>query len=885
MDTRFLGHRPLLSGRSVTAGPLLPITAPIDNDFDPALFEGAMAYGNDRQFYYSDGVDWVVPSEDVIIARPSALVPTTAFEQMQLRLTQFYSPAGLSQVGALFEVAASESGFDAPLFTKTLTGEVSSYTTLFPEDGLVPGQEFWWRALYYGTEGQQSDFSTPFKQVYPDFITIPMPVTRDGITSGTVDITPFESAFGFLYVETQVEFFLPGDTNTPIETVTDLTGASVTIPSSLAEGQEYLWRARYGGRPNQAGAITYTDWTELASVFNGAASIVLVYDPNLAINRTIHLPLGLESSTATVNVTVDWGDGQTETFTSRGSRSHQYAGSVTDPVTVTISGDLTHYGGDVDQTGLLRVDSFGFKLGLISLRRALMRTSPNLSVINAKIPPQVIDLSGLFEEANIGVDLSALDLANVTNISRMFHIADFNGDLSGWDTARITNMEGLFYRSSFNNSSIANWDVGRVTNMALMFAGHPGLIESPANPDITGWDTTAVQTMERMFWANTAFNRPIGAWDTSACTNFRQVFARASTFNQDLSGWDVSGATDLYRAFHATTAFQGDLNTWDVSNVTSMREMFSSKGSYDGDLSQWDVRNVTDMHEMFASTDYRGDLRSWDVRNVRDMSGMFVNTGALGAIQLSTWQPSACTNFKDMFYRCFAFNDDISGWDVSSGRDFSFMLFRAGAFDRDLSGWDVSSAITMESMLEEANSFDRSLAAWGLNPDGVDLRDFGHRTGSWSPENYARTLIGWANRIRMLGGPVDAVFQATDTTSVPKLYDALDHAPGEAFANAPAARAFLTAPLAVAVTGASEAAANQTYSYQPATLTYVAPNGWRFLRLSGAWVLLDALGTTRATGGTTTGTPVRGTSWDGVLATATLTLAGAGWTITGDAPL
>jgi len=885
MDTRFLGHRPLLSGRRVTAGPLLPITAPIDNDYDPALFEGAMAYGNDRQFYYSDGAEWVVPSEDVIIARPSALVPTTAFEQMQLRLTEFYSPAGLSQVGALFQIAASENGFDAPLFTKTINGEVSSYTTLYPEDGLVPGQEFWWRALYYGTEGQQSDFSTPFKQVYPDFITNPTPVTREGITSGTVDITPFESAFGFLHVETQVEFFLPGDTTTPVASVADLTGASVTIPSGLAEGQEYLWRARYGGRANQAGSVTYTDWTELSSVFNGAASIVLVYDPNLALNRTIHLPLGLESSTATVNVTVAWGDGTSESFTSRGTRSHQYASGVTDPVTVTISGDLTHYGGDVDQTGLLRVDSFGFKLGLISLRRALMRTSPNLSVVNAKIPPQVTDLSGLFEEANIGVDLSGLDLANVTNISRMFHIAEFNGDLSGWDTSRITNMEGLFYRSSFNNSSIANWDVSSVTNMAMMFAGHPGLIDSPANPDITGWNTSSVETMERMFWANTAFNRPIGAWDTSACSNFRQIFARASAFNQDLTDWDVSGATDLYRAFYATTAFEGDLSGWDVSNVTSMREMFARSDSYGGDLSQWNVARVETMREMFRATDYTGDLRAWDVRNVRDMNSMFRDSGGLSLVQLSTWQPRSCEDFGSMFYRCFGFNDDISNWDVSAGRDFAFMLFRAEAFARDIDAWDISSAANMVSMLEEAASFDRSLAAWSLNPDGIDLRDFGHRTNSWSTQNYSRTLVGWANSIRTTGGPVDTVFQATGTSGAPKTYDAVDYEPGAAFANAPAARSFLTAPPAVEVAGATDLAANQFYSFQPASLTYAAPNGWRFVRSGNAWVLENNLAAPQATGPGNTGTPVRATSWDGVLAGATLTLAGAGWTITGDAPL
>jgi hypothetical protein len=57
------------------------------------------------------------------------------------------------------------------------------------------------------------------------------------------------------------------------------------------------------------------------------------------------------------------------------------------------------------------------------------------------------------------------------------------------------------------------------------------------------------------------------------------------------------------------------------------------------------------------------------------------------------------------------------------------------------------------------------------------------------------------------------------------------------------------------------------------------------MRAGTAWVLEDDLAAPQATGPGNTGTPVRASSWDGVLASATLTLAGAGWTITGDAPL
>jgi hypothetical protein len=264
---------------------------------------------------------------------------------------------------------------------------------------------------------------------------------------------------------------------------------------------------------------------------------------------------------------------------------------------------------------------------------------------------------------------------------------------------------------------------------------------------------------------------------------------------------------------------------------------------------------------------------------------MFRDAEGLPLVQLSTWQPRSCEDFGSMFYRCFDFTEDISGWDVSAGRDFRMMFFRALAFNANIALWDVSSAADMSDMFEQAAAFNHSLATWPLNPDGVLMPDFGHRTASWSAENYSSTLVGWANRIRTTGGPIDVVTNFTDEIGNPKGYDAVDYAPGEAFANAPAARSFLTAPLAVEVIAASNPAANQFYSFQPSTLTYTAPNGWRFVRSGTAWVLEDDLATPQATGPGNTGTPVRTTSWDQVLAGATLTLTGAGWTITGDAPL
>lgn len=306
---RFLGQ-PQFIGRG------RPIQSPVGQSLDATLYEGAAIYGSDGQFYYSDGVQWRIPTGVVDIARPSALPPTNSEEAMKLRLTQFFSPRGLTQTGVFFEVAASQDGFDNPILTRDITSTTASeYQTIYPGDGLAPGQEFWWRGLYTGTEGGQSEFSVPFRQVYPDLIDDPDPVTPEGATTGAVELTAYNSTFGLSYVETQIEFWEAGsdpEVDPPVETVTSVNGALVLLPGTLTEGAGYIWRGRYGGRVGGTGPVTYTDWTTPRTVLNGAASMLLVFDPVKAQNRTVELPLGVHGGI--VNVTVNWGDGSTQTF-------------------------------------------------------------------------------------------------------------------------------------------------------------------------------------------------------------------------------------------------------------------------------------------------------------------------------------------------------------------------------------------------------------------------------------------------------------------------------------------------------------------------------------------------------------------------------------------
>ena len=82
---------------------------------------------------------------------------------------------------------------------------------------------------------------------------------------------------------------------------------------------------------------------------------------------------------------------------------------------------------------------------------------------------------------------------------------------------------------------------------------------------------------------------------------------------------------------------------------------------------------------------------------------------------IGTWDVSAVTSMKSVFFRAGAFNQDISGWDVSSATNFEFMFVFAGAFNQDLSGWDVSNAVSIRSFFHRAGAFTSDLSGWDVS--------------------------------------------------------------------------------------------------------------------------------------------------------------------------
>jgi len=755
-------------GRFVGQSLIYPVPIPLD----AAQYFGAAVVGENGQFYYSNGLEWIVPIEDNEILRPSALVPFSVDERTQLRLTTFRSPAGLEQTGIIFEISSNGVDFDGAL-TRIVSGFGNTYQLEFPEDGFGPGDRVLWRAAYTGTSGAQSNFSVPYAQTFPELISRPTPITRENAITGTVRITDFESAslFGYGYGETQTAFYAPDATpgvDAPLITVTHTSGAITTVPiPPLVPAANYLWRSRYGGRLNASAPMIYSAWSSPRSFFLGAASLILTYDLALATARTIFVPLGGGTINNPLDVMIDWGDGNSERFTTAGIKPHTYAEGSGPRVTVTITGRLDWYGTTqpIDQSGLIRVENIGFAMGLTSLRGAFRQTATALDYITPNIPETVTSFEELFQESVCAADLRDLDTRNITNLRRIFYRSNGIGpNCANWDVGRVTDVFQAFADSQMNspfslgnwesltsmeemfvqtigdyyggrdgrvlfNQPIASWDVSSITNMRLMFGctarANVGKIGAAFNQPLNGWNVSTVQNFEGFMGhlanpgisQNThAFNQPLNQWNTSAATNLHRMFALARSFNQDISAWNIANVITTSGMFLGVSGFHGfnrSLNAWDVSSVTDMSEMFANC-DYDQPLGAWNVAAVTTMQGMFRSGLFNKPIGTWDVSGVTDMAFMFA---------------SVSTNAQRAF-----FDQDIGGWNVSNviTMEAMFGAVGAGAAQRaefnnggspSIVAWDVSNVTNMRAMFRSGDGgsnsphhrFNQPIGAWDVS--------------------------------------------------------------------------------------------------------------------------------------------------------------------------
>jgi surface protein len=308
--------------------------------------------------------------------------------------------------------------------------------------------------------------------------------------------------------------------------------------------------------------------------------------------ESITFPIGVSGASA--NMTINWGDGTTETNLG-GDPSHTYAAA--DTYTVSVS-------------GAYNVVDFTFTAG----------SRLNIRSIEQWGTTPWSTMDGAFRDcANLqGNATDSPNLSSVTNMRGMFNDAtSFNQDIGGWDVSSVTSMQEMFDGATSFNQDISNWDVSNVTSTYAMFADATSF-----NQDIGGWDVSNVTSMTGMFRYATSFNQNIGSWDVGSVAVMTSMFESANSFNQDIGSWNVSSVASMQWMFYGAYSFNQDIGAWDVSSVTTMFNMFRDATSFNQDIGSWNVSSVTSMTSMFqyvtlSTTNYDALLIGWSAQNLQ----------------------------------------------------------------------------------------------------------------------------------------------------------------------------------------------------------------------------------------------------------------------------
>lgn len=425
------------------------------------------------------------------------------------------------------------------------------------------------------------------------------------------------------------------------------------------------------------------------------AQMVLEYEIPEA-GDSIALPLN-----GTVDVTVDWGDGLQEDFTTAEDQWHIYVTEGTK--TVTITGTLTHFGSssiEKENNLLTKVISWN-NLGLDDLSFAFFNATKLVEVPNY-LPPAVTSLGSTFQ-----------------------------------------------YAFSFNDEKISEWNTSNVTTMRATF-----LEASSFNQDLSNWNTSNVTTMKSLFLGATSFNQAIDSWNTEKVTDMSDLFYRASNFNQNIENWNTSNVTDMSFMFHSAHLFNQNISTWNTGNVTDMSDMFNTAKSFNQPIGNWNTSNVTDMGGMFWQAEsFNQSLENWNTEKVTSMSYMFYKAGSFNQ-NINNWNTSSVTRIERMFSYASMFNKPLDQWNTENVTNMREMFSFTANFNQDINSWNTSKVTDMKSMFNSAKAFNQSLDNWDVSSI-TDMTHFLVNTGLCT-ENYDATLNSWATQAIQDGVTLDA---------------------------------------------------------------------------------------------------------------------------------
>lgn len=410
-----------------------------------------------------------------------------------------------------------------------------------------------------------------------------------------------------------------------------------------------------------------------------------------------YLPNLFPASGLQLDITVRWGDGQTDTYN-------------TNP---TVDYEVSH---TYDVPGIYTIEIDG----------------PSIQGWSYSDNAQGYDNKKLIEVLQFG----DLDIAPLV-ISK-------NDPTKPWDIDNLASGQAqyLYYSLScfqqtdcvFNNSAT---DYPKMTGNAL--ANTFALMQlnvAPQNktalnvPGIENWDTSNLVLIKDIFrgfnnqssWPNGGFNQDISNWSMNSMkiVNFPIM---SWDFNYDVTKWDISNIEVLQGLVRFSDVWNFPLTNWvgKTSNLHSITAIFNRNPSFNQDVS---VLNPANMD----TTNFR----------YNSFSALFESCSSFQGTGCSSWDVSKVKQFNSMFARCDVFNADITNWDITGTHYYvGIEPWQNAVESGDIGG-----------MLRDCPAFDRDLSSWDVS-DTPNINNFMGGTTKLSQTNYDNILISFANQLPM----------------------------------------------------------------------------------------------------------------------------------------
>ncbi|MFN9954168.1 MAG: BspA family leucine-rich repeat surface protein, partial [bacterium] len=228
--------------------------------------------------------------------------------------------------------------------------------------------------------------------------------------------------------------------------------------------------------------------------------LVLVYDTSKEpANNTVTFPV----NGASPNITVDWGDGTSDTYTTTGFKTHTYASPG-----IYI----------VQAAGILRAFSFGSGASGTNNKLKLIGCLSFGNVLITSLLDGFRNCSNLIQAPSLLPTTSA-----ITNLGACFNgCTNFNYPINNWNISSVVTLANTFTNASSFNQPLNNWNTSAINNFSSTFANATSF-----NGNISNWTIRNIGTvnMTSMFNGASSFNQNINSWNTSNVTSMNSMFA------------------------------------------------------------------------------------------------------------------------------------------------------------------------------------------------------------------------------------------------------------------------------------------------------------------------------------------------------------------------